>query len=223
MRSGRWNGSGSRSTPSTALKMVVVDPIPTASVSTAAIVNPGARRRVRAAYRRSPAKSWSNPILACCHDSIDRLPNGQDDLPGGVGPAGEHLVRRARIVERQDAADASSEAAVVEEISQRLEAPGRHVDDEERFPYTRMLAGLWERRHDRHQHPTRFQHTIRALDCVATDGIEHEVERRHGVLESRRAVVDDVRRAQAFDVWNVGAGGGDEYLEPSQPRELDGV
>jgi len=43
------NGVGRKSTPSTTEKMAVLAPMPSASVSTAATVKPGLRRRVRRA------------------------------------------------------------------------------------------------------------------------------------------------------------------------------
>jgi hypothetical protein len=46
-RSGSANGSGRSSSVSTALKIAVVDPIPSARMSTATRVNPGLRRSVR--------------------------------------------------------------------------------------------------------------------------------------------------------------------------------
>src|SRR4029079_8032440 len=53
--SAREYGSGLRSTPSTALKIAVLAPIPMASVRIAAIANPGAERSVlRAKWRSCP-------------------------------------------------------------------------------------------------------------------------------------------------------------------------
>ena len=48
-RSGSAYGSGRSSTPFTTVKIVVVAPIPSASVATATAVNPGVRRSARKA------------------------------------------------------------------------------------------------------------------------------------------------------------------------------
>jgi len=49
-RLGSGNGSGRSITACTTVKIAVFAPMPSASVSTAAMVNPGARRSMRLAY-----------------------------------------------------------------------------------------------------------------------------------------------------------------------------
>ncbi len=63
-RSASRYGSGSRRTPCTTLKMALVAPMPSASVSTATAVKPGARRRVRSAYATSCRISMVYSALA---------------------------------------------------------------------------------------------------------------------------------------------------------------
>ncbi len=56
MRSGRGYGSGRSTTPYTTLKIAVVAPAPSASVSTATVVKLGWRNSERIATRRSVRK-----------------------------------------------------------------------------------------------------------------------------------------------------------------------
>src|SRR6478736_805090 len=62
--SAREYGSGLRSTPSTALKIAVLAPIPMASVRIAAIANPGAERSVLRAKRRSCPRSLRGRVAS---------------------------------------------------------------------------------------------------------------------------------------------------------------
>jgi hypothetical protein len=56
-------GNGSSSTVRITLKIAAVAPMPMASVASAAIVNPGARHRMRAPNRMSRIESSSNAGL----------------------------------------------------------------------------------------------------------------------------------------------------------------
>src|SRR5215831_16143222 len=69
---------GRRTTPSRTLKMALLPPIPRASATTAAAVNPGERASVRSAYRRSWRKESTRPdrakfvpaVEACIHEQF---------------------------------------------------------------------------------------------------------------------------------------------------------
>jgi hypothetical protein len=62
-RSGSANGSGRSATPLITLKIALVAPMPTASVRTATIVNPGAFRNWRIPYRIS-VSTWASIVRA---------------------------------------------------------------------------------------------------------------------------------------------------------------
>ena len=68
-RLGSRYGNGRRSSASTALKMAVLAPMPTASVSTATAVKPGARRNERSAKRASCTSSSNSQKPAMRHSS----------------------------------------------------------------------------------------------------------------------------------------------------------
>jgi hypothetical protein len=57
--SGSGKGSGRKIAASTTENIAVFAPIPSASTSTAAIVNPGERRSRRRAYRKSCMAGWT--------------------------------------------------------------------------------------------------------------------------------------------------------------------
>src|SRR4029450_4721852 len=88
-RSGLGYGSGRSTTRSRTVKMAVVAPTPSASASTAAIVNPGVRRSRRQPKRRS----WKNVSMPGLDGQDDRVVDALHAELGGI-PLEAELARR---------------------------------------------------------------------------------------------------------------------------------
>src|SRR5262249_45342318 len=91
--------------------------------------------------------------------------------------------------ERKDGAHDGPQHAAIDQRRDLLELAPARLDDEERVPYAR-LARLLCRRGDGDHPPARPQHVPGARERLAADGIEHDVDVPHAVLETVRAIVD---------------------------------
>ena len=150
--------------------------------------------------------------------------NAQHDLAPVMRSTSKQLVGGAYFFEWKHGADVRNQSSAIKQLRDLVQAICGRIRIKVRSSNAiTILDGLGDRRHDRHQNPTRFQNPKRPLLRLASDRIKDNIDSLQGILESLGSIIQNSFSAQGCNVSLIPGGCGRDHMEPGLPGQLDGV
>ena len=148
----------------------------------------------------------------------------QDDLASLVGFSRQHLMCQTRVSQRQHLADVGLELTRIEQRSHPTQT-SRGDSDEKEHALNALSSRLFLIRHgDRgHENSSRFENFEGAVQCLAADRIDHDVDVLHPIFETHRLHVDDVVGTKGLNVIHITCEGSGDNFGSGSLRELDRI